>query len=109
MKILQTEIIDKAVEVAGIGKDSDVTTVGVMAVLCIILLAFTIVMYRSKTKKDKEYNAQQLKFLESITTGNIIIKDVQLEVKDSKNGISEIKGILSEMKGYIKGLKSNDK
>lgn len=108
MKLLQTEIIDKAVEVAGIGKDSSVTTIGVMAVLCIILLAFTIVMYRSKVKRDAEYNAQQLKFLEAITTGNIILKDVQLETKDSKNALMKIQAVLSEMKGYITGLKSKD-
>lgn len=100
--LLQTqEAIEQGTELLKVGENASVTTIGVMAVLCVILLGFTIAMWRSKNKTDKEHTQQQLNFLESITTANIILKDVQTESKAQNVSLNEVKSLLAEMKGFI--------
>lgn len=93
--------LDQAKEIAGMGKDSDVTTIGVMGILCIILLGFTIAIWRSKIAKEKEQQDLNNSTLEALTTANVIITKMDSEIKSHGERINQLSLLINGLIGKL--------
>lgn len=103
MKFIIQDIpmVEQAKEIAGMGENSDVTTIGVMGVLCLILLGFTIAIWRAKQAKEKEQKELNDSTLEALTTANIIIQNLDIKVKENGDKITQLNMLLNSVIGKL--------
>ncbi len=105
-KLMQIqEAVETGKQVMGVGQNSDVTTIGVMAILCLICLGIAITLWRSKSKNEKEQKELNNNTLKALTTANLIITNLDTKVENGQKDIHDLKLLVSQAIGEIKSIK----
>lgn len=100
--MLLIQNLENAQELMSVGENASVTTIGVMAVLCLILIAGIIAIWRDRVKTEKEQKALDRKTLEALTTANVVLANIDIEVKGFKEKLSDVNTKLVEVIAEIK-------